>query len=122
MKRAVFEIKINPVGRYFFVFRDAEGTALVVSKSFGGRSQLEKCLADIRDTAQIAALKESAKNKTVPPLFRIENDRESYTFALIGFEGEVIFSSEGYAQRNDCIAAIELLKKLSFDAGIVDLV
>jgi uncharacterized protein YegP (UPF0339 family) len=121
LKRAIYEIKKNPVGRYYFIFRDTEGTALVVSKSFGFRSQLEKCLADIRDTAQVAAIKESSGDHVSPPLFGIEYHRENYTFFLIGFEGEVIFSSEGYSQKRDCLVAVERLKSLSLDAGIMDL-
>jgi uncharacterized protein YegP (UPF0339 family) len=119
MKQAVFEIKLNPVGRYYFVFRDVEETGLVVSKSFRSRAQLEKCLSAVRDTAQVAEITEDANGK-LPPYFWIENNEENFVFSLLDFEGEVVFSSESYQQKSECLKAVRLLKDLSFDAGIVD--
>jgi len=119
VKQAVFEIKRNAVGRYYFIFRDANEAALVVSGSFYDRAQLEKCLAQVREAALVADIAVEGVGEN-PPLFRIDEGPGGLFFSLFGFAGEVLFSSKAYADWCDCIMAIELLKKLAFDAGIVD--
>lgn len=120
MKRAVFEIKQNPVGRYYFIFRGIEGTVLVVSQSFSDRSQLEKCISNVRSVAQVGEIKENESDKMQFPFFKIEKENEYYVFFLIGFQGEVIFSSDSYQEKEECVKAIKLFKSLSFHAGILD--
>jgi len=120
MKRAVFEIKQNAVGRYYFVFKDTDGKLLIISKSFPDRSMLEICIAQVREKAKVAGIKENMDDIMQPPLFIINKDISGYAFTLIGFEGEVIFSSESYEQKSECLNSVELLKDLSFDAGIAD--
>jgi uncharacterized protein YegP (UPF0339 family) len=120
MKRAIFEIKQNAVGRYYFILKDTTEKGLVVSRSFSDRSRLETCIAQVRDKAPLAEIKEDLEENMRPPVFFIEKDKTGYTFSLIGFENEVIFSSESYSKKDECIKAIELLKNLALDAGIVD--
>lgn len=121
MGQAVFEIKKNPVGRYYFVFRDMNGMALATSISFSGRSQLEKCLAYLRDTVQLSEAKETEKASDELPLFKINSKNGGgYDFSLIGFDGFLILTSECFPYEEDCLAAIETLKNQSCDAGIAD--
>ncbi len=122
LQRAVFEIKQNAVGRYYFVFKDPDGKGLIVSKSFADRASLESCVAHVRDKAKVARISECTDGQAQPPLFLIQKYMAGYTFTLIGFEGEIIFSSESYLHKEDCIKNIELLKNQSLNAGILDLV
>lgn len=119
-KRALFEIKQNAVGRYYFIFKDLSEKGLIVSKSFPDRSRLETCVAQIRATAIVAGVTEDPVNRIAPPLFIIKNENTGYTFTLIGFEGEIVFRSECFQNREDCIKSIAVLKNLSADAGILD--
>jgi len=114
----VFEIKKNPVGRYYFIFKDQQDQGLVVSKSFPDRSQLEICIAGIRDTAPIAAVFE-IEEKQLPQFF-IETKNNGYIFFLKGFDGNLILVSDPYQDKSECIKAIECLKNLAFNAGIKD--
>ncbi len=122
IKRTIFEIKQNAVGRYYFVFKSLEGKPYIISKSFADRSSLEICIAQIREKAKVAGVTENYPDGIIqPPLFHIITDKGmGYYFVLIGFEGEVIFSSESFAKMYDCICGIEVLKNQSLDAGIVD--
>ena len=120
MKRAVFEIKKNAVGRYYFVFKDAAGQTVVVSCSFGGRSALEKCLASVREAAAVAEVFTDGE-RVKPPLFKIQECKDGFDFLLVGFEGELVFSSKPYAEKSDCITAVQYLKSQALDAGTVDL-
>lgn len=121
LKRAVFEIKQNAVGRYYFVFKDLTSQALVVSGSFCRRSELEKCLAIVRETAPIAQICDD-KSNSAPPYFLFLESNDGFSFSLIGFDGETIFTSKAYKEKSSCIGAIENMKSDSLNAGIIDLV
>lgn len=118
-ERPRFEIKLNPMGRYYFVFRVNEGLNPVVSRSFAGRSQLEKCLANVRDIAPFAQISNEA-HPSMPPFFQVEKVEGGYLFSLIGFEGEYVLSSELYENDRLCLEAIHVLREKSFNAMIVD--
>ncbi len=120
MKRAVYEIKQNAVERYYFIFKDVSGKRLLVSKSFADRSALELCLAQIRESARVAEISESTFCKEKLPCFLIQKNLEGYAFSLLGFKGEVIFSSECFADKSDCVQSLGVFKNLSLDAGIED--
>lgn len=121
LKRAVFEIKQNAVGRYYFVYKDLNSHALVVSGSFRRRSELEKCLAIVRETAPIAQICDD-KSNPAPPYFLFRKSYDGFSFSLIGFDGETIFTSKAYKEKSSCIGAIENMKSDSLNAGIIDLV
>ena len=119
MKRAVFEIKQNAVGRYYFVFKEDNEQALVVSGSFWGRSELEKRLANVREAAPVACICDDRKSN-MPPLFELHEGKDGLAFSLVGFDGKLIFDSKAYKEKSGCLEAIETLKRESFNAGIVD--
>lgn len=121
MKRAVFEIKQNAVGRCYFVFKDSNGQALVASGSFSRRSELENCLAMVRETAPIAQICEDSAS-SAPPCFLLCESYGGFSFSLIGFNGETIFISKTYIEKCTCIEAIENMKRGSPNAGIIDTV
>ena len=120
-KRAVFEIKQNPVGNYYFTFHNSECKTTVISHSFSNRSELESCLANIRDAAMIADIYNCYMQRGSPPYFIMESDKEGITFSLIGFRGEIIFNSVPYLSEVQCKEAIIVLKTSAQRAGIVDL-
>lgn len=120
-KRAMFEIKQNSIGNYYFTFNDSKCKTTVISRSFSNRSELETCLAHIRDTAMIADVCDCCIQRGSPPYFLIQNDEEGITFSLIGFHDEIIFSSVPYSSEAECKEAISTLKTSSQKAGIVDL-
>ncbi|MDF1616872.1 hypothetical protein [Petrocella sp. FN5] len=121
MKRAVFEIKRNAVGQYFFVFKKIEGNSAVVSMSFSERSSLEHCLSQVREKSKIACIVEASIDQDKLPQFLIRLESSGYAFYLIGFECEIILASEHYEDKEPCIQGILALKALSYDAGILDL-
>ena len=120
MKQAVFEIKRNAVGRYYFVFKNEEEEELLVSGSFSDRPQLEKYLANMRESVQMADI--VVGGEVNPPMFKINIDCEGCTFSLLDFNKEIIYQSDYFAELNDCMLVIIQLKKLSFSAGVADLV
>ncbi|MGI6751984.1 MAG: hypothetical protein ACOX4U_05115 [Anaerovoracaceae bacterium] len=120
-KRAVFEIKQNPTGKYYFTFHDSECITTVISHSFSNRSELESCISNTRDVAMIADIHDSLMPRGSPPYFVVKNNEEGSTFSLIGFHGETIFSSVLYLSETQCKEAIHVLKTFSLKAGIVDL-
>jgi len=120
MKQAVFEIKQNPVGRYYFVLKNQEGEELLVSGSFNDRAQLEKYLANLRESVQMAdiAVGNGAVN---PPMFHVETDCKGCYFSLLDFNREIIYQSGYFSGIMDCMQIIVQLKNLSFSAGVMDL-
>lgn len=122
LNNAVFVIKKNPVGRYYFVFQASDCNVLTVSKSFSSRSELEICIVAIREYAQIADVIEGnhQKQAEIFPQFLITETQKSYSFSLKGFNNEVVFSSELYKDIKQCQEAIDYLKSTSFDAGVMD--
>lgn len=120
-KRAVFEIKQNPTGSYYFTFHDSKCIATVISHSFPNRSELESCISNIRVASVIADIYDCLMPRGSPPYFTVKNEEEGTTFSLIGFHGETIFSSVPYLSESQCKEAIRILKTTSQRAGIVDL-
>lgn len=121
MEQAVFEIKQNTVGRYYFVLKNHEDEELMVSGSFGDRAQLEKYLANLRESVQLADIA-IGKGEVKPPMFKVEMDCGSCFFYLLDFNREIIYQSGRYSGIKECMHIIIQLKKLSFSAGVVDLV
>lgn len=120
MECVVFEIKCNAVGRFYFVLKDAAGQVLAVSASFGGRAALEKCIANVRETAPVARTIEQVGSME-PPVFEMQNGPDGFVFLLRDYGGEVIFSSTAFETRNDCVIAIDTLKHAVCNAGVLDL-
>lgn len=119
MQSAVFEIKKNAVGRYYFVFQSEDRHRMVVTQSFSKRSQLEQCISEIRETAAVAELSDSGRNVN-PPMFQISPVDEGWIFSLIGFSGNLVVISEKYPTKEECITTVNSIKDLSMDAGIID--
>ena len=119
MEHAVFEIKKNAVGRYYFVFRIGDGHNLIVTKSFSKRAQLEKCITDLREAAAVAEICDENCSK-LPPSFQVKQTSEGYACTLLGFSGDLIFTGERYKRKEECIRAANMIKEFSGDAGIID--
>lgn len=121
MRQVVFEIKKNPVDKYFFVLKDKNGELLVTSSSFSGRAQLEKCLSYVRETMQLVKVSEDNEALEEMPMLRINSKNGGeFDFSLFGLDGLLIFTSERFHCKEECFTAIEVLKKQSLDAGIYD--
>ncbi len=121
MKRAVFEIKQNAVGRYYFIFKDDKNENPVYSGSFGERSELEKSIVSVREASSVAAVCEN-DCCIKPPVFKISEVKDGFDFTFIDFNGRIIFTSNPYSEKSFCINAIKKLKCLAFDAKLIDLV
>jgi uncharacterized protein YegP (UPF0339 family) len=121
MKQGVFEVKQNTVGRYYFVLKNQEGEELMVSGSFSDRAQLEKHLANLRESVQMADI---AVDKGVvnPPMFKVEIDDKGCYFSLLDFNREILYQSSHFTGIMACMQIIVQLKNLSFSAGVMDLV
>ncbi len=121
MMRAVFEIKQNPAGNYYFTFKDHYGNKHVISCNFPDRAELEKCIAKVRDAAIIADVCYIGSPEGSPPYFLVKSGADGIIFSLIGFKKEIIFSSVLYSDTELCNEAISILKASSHKACIVDL-
>ncbi len=119
MKRAVFEIKQNPSGSYYFILKSSDEFVRVISCNYPDRAGLEKCLASIRDTAAFAA--DCNCDTPIYPCFKMKRGRDGVAFSLIGFDGEILFTSEPYPDRTQCGQAIGSIKASAQRAGILDL-
>jgi uncharacterized protein YegP (UPF0339 family) len=120
MKWGTFEIKRHATGRYFFVFWDMEKKNVMVSHSFSDRSELEICIAQIRDYARVASVYKNEEDLRSLPAFSIRKKNEGYEFVLIGFEGEVLICSEAYSELDACLYGVLTIKELALEARIVD--
>lgn len=121
MKRAVFEVKQNPLGNYYFAFKDSNGQTSVISCNFSDRAELESCLAKVRDTAAVADVCHATTSATTAPFFLVDDGEWGVKFSLIGFYGEIIFSSIPYSEWEECSKAIQMLKANTQRAQIIDL-
>jgi len=119
LSHAVFEIKKNAVGRYYFVFKSDDNHNLVVTQSFLKRSEMEKCISEIRETATVAEICERNLSSK-PPFFQLNEDANGWSCSLMGFSGNLVFISEKYKTKQECIGTMNTMKELSADAGIVD--
>lgn len=117
MNRSIFEIKQNPLNRYYFTFKDVGETVKITSQTFESRSSLEACLSQIRESVVVAQISDEENEQLTPPYFLI---RPMGTFSLMGFQGETIFSSTVFDSRETCFEAIQILKKTAQHAGVVD--
>jgi len=120
MEIGVFEIKQNAIGWFYFIFTDESEQRMFVSSSFERRSELEKCLAEVRDISTYASIYD-ADDFLKRPLFVIYEIDEGFTFSLIGYQGEIILSSRVFTLKLECISAILYLKQLASKARILDL-
>lgn len=121
MKRAAFEIKQSATGAYYFTFKSPPEQANIVSCSFPDRAELEKCLARVREAAPLAVTFSGNGPYGGPPYFWIQPREDGVIFSLVGFKGEIIFSSVPYPDEMHCNEAINLLKFCAQKAGTVDL-
>lgn len=119
LDQAVFEIKRNPVGQYYFVFRTDSDALRVCSRSFPDRSSLERCIAGIREAGPFAVVDRETPEQS-PPRFLLEKDAHGVRFSLEGFDGERIFTSAAYADPAACLHDIRCVKTLAGDARIRD--
>ncbi|MEA5137329.1 MAG: hypothetical protein VB035_14460 [Candidatus Fimivivens sp.] len=121
MKRAAFEIKQSATGNYYFTFKNPPEQANIISCSFPDRAELEKCLARVREAAPLADICIGKCPYGGPPYFWIQPKEDGVRFSLVGFKGEIIFSSVPYPDELHCNKAINLLKSCAQRAGTVDL-
>jgi len=121
VKRAVFEIKQNPAGSYYFTFVDPYGKTLVISCNFPDRAELEICIARVRDSAIVANVYNIGEPGGSPPYFLLCSGADGIIFSLIGFKDDIIFSSVPYPNGILCLEAISVLKESSQKACINDL-
>lgn len=119
MKRAVFEIKQSPSGSYYFTLKSPDEFVRVISCNYPDRAGLEKCLANIRDTVAIAD--DCNHDSRIYPCFEMKRGADDVTFSLIGFDGEILFTSEPYPDLAHCRQAIGVIKASAQRAGILDL-
>lgn len=120
MQKAVFEIKQNATGSYYFTYYIEAMRLLIVSGSFFKRFALENCIAQIREIAPLSAIARRTEVTSVLPLLRIENGEEGEHFKLIGVQGDIVFQSNIYVEQGMCEQAVKALKELSADAKIID--
>lgn len=121
MKRAAFEIKQSATGNYYFTFKSPPEHANIISCSFPDRAELERCLARVREAAPLADICSDKCQYAGPPYFWIQPKEDGVIFSLVGFKGEIIFSSVPYPDEMHCNKAINLLKSCAQRAGTVDL-
>ncbi len=120
MDQAVFEIKQNAVGYYYFVYRAADGAARLCSHSFADRAALERCVADMREMVPLAVVEEGSAPSQTPPRFLLSQNDQGYQFTLEGIAGEHIFTSDPCHDRETCLARIALLKSSIKQAHVLD--
>jgi len=121
MKRATFEVKQSPAGGYYFTLRDPEDRTQVISCGFPDRAELEKGLAGVRDAAVVAEVRAAPAQADSLPCFVIRPCAGGVLFSLIGFRGELLFTSVPQADEARCRDAIGMLKALSQRAHVLDL-
>lgn len=121
MKRAVFEIKQNSAANYYFTFKNSDDVTLIISCSFPDRAELEKCLSGVRDAAPLAEVSIYPDSSGNPPFFEIQSKKDGCMFSLVGFQGEILFTSVFYSEEKLCRESIHTFKTFSQKAAIVDL-
>lgn len=128
MKQSYFEIKLTSTDQFYFTYKLQNEQTTIISKSFSSRSEIERCISLIRDTSKVAAIKNeddcegTSNNKEPYPYFLVRTIKEGTRFSLIGFSGEIIFTSNSFDLYSDCISAISDLKNNVVEAGIIDLI
>lgn len=127
MRQSNFEIKYTSTDLFFFTYKLQNGETAIVSKGFSNRSDLERCISQIRDTAIVAEiylednLDINRNSAYVCPFFLVRTLSHETRFSLIGYSGETIFTSTSFEHYNDCLKSIAFLKQHVVDAGIIDL-
>lgn len=120
MDEAVFEIKRNAVGYYYFIFRTTADISRLCSHSFADRAALERCVADLREIVPIADVEESTSASQAPPRFLVVEAAQGFHFTLHGLQDEHIFTSDPSPDRAHCLRRIRLLKSLISQARVLD--
>lgn len=120
MYEAVFEIKRNAVGYYYFIFRTTAEISRLCSHSFADRAALERCVADLREIVPLADVEESSSTPQAPPRFLIAEAEQGFQFTLHGLQDEHIFTSDPSPDRAHCLRRIMLLKSLISQARVLD--
>lgn len=117
---AQFHIKKSPVGSYYFIFVGKDNKSIITSKSFVNRSSLELCLAEIRHYIPVAEIND---NTDIPltPFFMIIHRKDINSFTFCDANREILFSSESFKSKEECIIVIKYLKENIPDAGVQDL-
>lgn len=121
MGQGVFEIKMNPVGRPFFVMKEPLGKVIVVSQSYCDRTACELSIVGVRETATIASVILKNELATNPKFEIIQEMGGMYFFKLISIQGDTILTSGTYCEAGKCLNKINEIKQYCRDAKIIDL-
>ena len=120
ISQGVFEIKRNTINRPFYVIKDPNGVIIGVSQSFFNVYACEQSISFIRNNANISQISDEIIIDELPKFEIYQNKIQTYKFRFIGIKGETVLSSQDYDTKEDCINAINLIKKYAMNAKIIN--
>lgn len=115
-----YEVKKSGDG-LMFNLRAGNGEVIGTSEVYNSRDSLDTGVASVKKNAPVAPIEdqttEGFEQKTCPK-FEVFSDKAGKTrFRLKARNGKIIFASQAYASKQNCLAGIESVKMNAAEAA-----
>ena len=120
MLKSHIEIKKNPTGNYYFIFKNRHHF-VAVSKSFETRIRLDEQLNFFKQSAKTAHVYEGDSNGDFPVFQVISIGANNYRFQFLSDKTLPILQSDLFTNRKQCLKFLNELKEQVEEAHILDL-
>lgn len=115
-----FEIKKSDAG-VMFNLKAGNGEVIGTSEVYNSRASLEAGIASVKHNAPTAPIEdqtvENFEQKTCPKFEVFADKAGKARFRLKARNGEIILASQGYANKQNCLAGIESVKANAAEAS-----
>ncbi len=120
MLKSHIEIKKNPTGNYYFIFKNRH-QFVAVSKSFESHTRLDEQLNQLRQHAKTALVYEGDYDGVFPVFQVISIGSDNYRFQYLSDRSLPILQSDLFTNRKQCLKFLNELKEQINDASIIDI-
>ncbi|SDY97567.1 YegP family protein [Tindallia californiensis] len=117
---AFFQVKLNPSGRFYFVFCHQEDFSMV-SRSYADRAQLEESIVQLRKFSDLYEIIDRHPPAFYPCFLIHKECSGQVFFQAYGLKGDLIMTSMPFHTLAECQKAIAALKQRAKDSKVQDL-
>lgn len=119
MPKSHLEIKKNPTGNYYFIFKN-RNQFVAVSKSFESHARLDEQLSLLKQNAKTAQVYEGEYEGVFPIFQVISIGSDNYRFQYLTDRSIPILQSDLFTNRKQCLKFLNELKEQIGEASILD--
>ncbi len=114
---AIFSVKQNQKGDFYFTYRLENDSHLCVSRSYANVYDIHEAISSIRQTANKAMICIS-ENRKYPCYVITKTEHGYFSFSFWDYRGMLLLQSEIFESEIQCIAGIDWLKAKANEASV----